>query len=91
VAQRLTLSGALAGLGGINFVLGYKGYYEDGFTGGAGFLGIAVRAGWAATTRSASCSRAFFFATLSQGGLAINAMVAQADRRSAPGHRHPSR
>ena len=35
-------SGALAGLGGVNFVLGYKGYYEEGFAGGAGFLGIAV-------------------------------------------------
>ncbi len=70
----LTLSGALAGLGGINFVLGYKGYYEDGFTGGAGFLGIAV----ALVGRNHPLGvvlAAFFFATLSQGGLAINAMV----------------
>jgi ABC-type uncharacterized transport system permease subunit len=70
----LTMSGALAGLGGINFVLGYKNYYEDGFTGGAGFLGIAV----ALVGRNNPFGvvlAALFFATLSQGGLAINAMV----------------
>lgn len=70
----LTFSGALAGLGGINFVLGYKGYYEDGFAGGAGFLGIAV----ALVGRNHPLGvllAALFFATLSQGGLAINAMV----------------
>jgi simple sugar transport system permease protein len=70
----LTTGGALAGLGGINFVLGYKNYYEDGFTGGAGFLGIAV----ALIGRNNPIGvvlAALFFATLSQGGLAINAMV----------------
>ena len=73
-SKALMLSGALAGLGGINFVLGYKGYYEDGFTGGAGFLGIAV----ALVGRNhplGVVGAALFFATLSQGGLAINAMV----------------
>ncbi|MFI5244777.1 MAG: ABC transporter permease, partial [Gemmatimonadales bacterium] len=72
--RALTMSGALAGLGGINFVLGYKHYYEDGFTGGAGFLGIAV----ALVGRNNPVGvviAALFFATLSQGGLAINAMV----------------
>src|SRR5581483_8531923 len=72
--RALTASGALAGLGGINFVLGYKGYYEDGFAGGAGFLGIAV----ALVGRNHPAGvllAALFFATLSQGGLAINAMV----------------
>ena len=38
----LTLSGALAGMGGINYVLGYKGYYEEGFAAGSGYIGIAV-------------------------------------------------
>ena len=38
----MALSGALAGLGGLNFVLGYKHYYEEAFASGAGFLGIAV-------------------------------------------------
>ena len=72
--RALTLSGAIAGLGGVNFVLGYKGYYEDGFAGGAGFLGIAV----ALVGRNHPLGvviAALFFATLSQGGLAISAMV----------------
>lgn len=36
------LSGALAGMAGVHFVIGNKGYYEDGMTGGIGFVGIAV-------------------------------------------------
>jgi simple sugar transport system permease protein len=70
----LILSGALAGVGGVNFVLGYKGYYEDGFAGGAGFLGIAV----ALVGRNHPFGvvlAALYFAILSQGGLAINAVV----------------
>lgn len=72
--RAMALSGAIAGLGGINFVLGYKGYYEDGFASGAGFLGVAV----ALVGRNHPLGvviAALFFATLSQGGLAINAMV----------------
>jgi simple sugar transport system permease protein len=72
--RAMALAGMLAGLGGVNFVLGYKQYYEDGFTGGAGFLGIAV----ALVGRSDPIGvvlAALFFATLSQGGLAINAVV----------------
>jgi simple sugar transport system permease protein len=68
------LSGALAGLGGINYVLGYKHYYEEGFAAGAGFLGIAV----ALVGRNHPLGviiAAFLFATLSQGGLAIHALV----------------
>ena len=70
----LTLSGGLAGLGGANFVLGYKYYYEDGFSAGVGYLGIAVavlahnRPLWVLLS-------ALFFGTLAQGGLAVNAMV----------------
>ncbi len=70
----MALSGALAGLGGMNFVLGYKGYYEEGFAGGAGFLGIAV----ALVGRNHPLGillAALLFATLSQGGLAVNAVV----------------
>jgi simple sugar transport system permease protein len=70
----LVVSGALAGLGGVNFVLGYKGYYEEGFAGGAGFLGIAV----ALVGRNhpfGILAAALLFATLSQGGLAVNAVV----------------
>ena len=72
--RALALSGALAGLGGINFVLGYKHYYEEGSTGGFGFLGIAV----ALVGRNHPFGvviAALFFATLSQGGLAVNALV----------------
>jgi general nucleoside transport system permease protein len=72
--KAMTLSGAVAGLGGINYVLGYKGYYEEGFAGGAGFLGIAV----ALVGRNHPAGvilAAIFFATLSQGGLAIHALV----------------
>ena len=43
--RALALSGALAGLGGLNYVLGYKHYYEEGFATGSGFLGIAVALG----------------------------------------------
>jgi simple sugar transport system permease protein len=72
--RAMTMAGVLAGLGGINYVLGYKHYYEDGFAGGAGFLGIAV----ALVGRNDPLGvvlAALFFATLSQGGLAINAVV----------------
>ena len=72
--RALTFSGALAGLGGINFVLGYKHYYEEGFAAGSGFLGIAVALvgrnnPWGVVVA------ALLFATLSQGGLAVNALV----------------
>jgi simple sugar transport system permease protein len=70
----MALAGALAGLGGTNFVLGYKGYYETGSR--------AARASWAsrwrssgATIRSACCSPRCSSRTLSQGGLAIHAAV----------------
>ncbi len=70
----LVLSGGLAGLGGSNFVLGYKYYYEDGFSGGVGFLGIAA----AVLGRNhplGVVAAAFLLGLLSQGALAINAEV----------------
>ena len=72
--RALALSGALAGIGGLNFVLGYKHYYEDSFGAGAGFLGIAV----AIVGRNHPIGvvlAALVFATMSQGGLAVNAVV----------------
>jgi simple sugar transport system permease protein len=72
--RALAASGAIAGLGGLNYVLGYKHYYEEGFATGAGFLGIAV----ALVGRSHPIGiviAALLFATLSQGGLAVNALV----------------
>ncbi len=74
VTSSMLIAGALAGLGGTNFVLGYKGYYEDGMAGGAGFMGIAV----AVVGRNHPLGvvlAALLFATLSQGGLAIHAAV----------------
>jgi general nucleoside transport system permease protein len=72
--QVMLLSGAVAGVGGLNFVLGYKHYYEDSFASGMGFLGIAV----ALVGRNNPLGvllAALLFATLSQGGLAVNAVV----------------
>ena len=74
MVRTFVISGGLAGLGGINYVLGYKHYYEEGFATGAGFLGIAV----ALVGRSHPVGvvlSALLFATLSQGGLAVNALV----------------
>jgi general nucleoside transport system permease protein len=70
----MALAGGLAGLVGSNFVLGYKHYYEDGFSGGVGYMGIAV----AVMGRSHPLLlilAAFLFGTLSQGALAVNAVV----------------
>ena len=72
--RTMLLAGALAGLGGINYVLGYKQYYEEGFAAGSGFLGIAV----ALVGRNHPLGivvAALLFATLSQGALAVNALV----------------
>lgn len=70
----LAMAGAVAGIGGVNYVLGYKQYYEEGFAAGAGFLGIAV----ALVGRNHPAGvplAALLFATISQGGLAVNAIV----------------
>jgi simple sugar transport system permease protein len=70
----MVIAGALAGIGGINYVLGYKHYYEEGFAAGSGFLGIAV----ALVGRNHPLGvvvAAILFATISQGGLAVNALV----------------
>ena len=72
--RAMAISGAIAGLGGLNFVLGYKHYYEEGFAGGAGFLGIAV-ALVGGTQPLGVIVAALLFATISQGGLAVNALV----------------
>ena len=72
--RALTLAGAIAGLGGVNYVLGYKQYYEEGFAAGAGFLGIAV-ALVGRNHPSGVPIAALLFATISQGGLAVNAIV----------------
>lgn len=72
--RAMIASGAIAGIGGLNYVLGYKHYYEEGFSGGAGFLGIAV-AIVGRTHPVGVVLAALLFATISQGGLAVNAIV----------------
>ncbi len=73
-AAAMTLAGAIAGLGGTNFVLGYKHYFEQGFSAGAGFLGIAV-ALLARSDPAGVIVAALFFGALSYGGLVINGRV----------------
>jgi len=73
-ALALAISGAAAGLAGIAFVLGYKHYFELGFSAGAGFLGIAV----ALVGRNHPFGvvvAALFFGALSYGGLVVNQRV----------------
>jgi general nucleoside transport system permease protein len=68
------LAGGLAGLAGTNFVLGYKHYYEDGFSGGIGFLGIAV-ALLARNRPLLVVPAALLFGFLSQAGLLVNTLL----------------
>jgi simple sugar transport system permease protein len=73
-AVAMAISGAIAGVGGVNFVLGYKHYFELGFSAGAGFLGIAV----ALIGRNhplGVIAAALFFGMLSYGGLVISQRV----------------
>lgn len=70
----MTLSGAVAGLAGSSFILGYKHYYESEFSAGAGFSGIAV-ALLARNRPLAVIPSALFFGVLSYGGLVVNGLV----------------
>lgn len=66
----LVVGGALAGLGGINFVLGSPGYFEQHFAPFQGYLGIAV----ALLGRNhplGVVASAFLFAVLAEGSQAI--------------------
>lgn len=74
VFRILLASGAVAGLAGSNFVLGYKHYFEEGFASGAGFLGIAV-ALVAKNDPLGVIPSALLFAFLSQAGLTLNRIV----------------
>ena len=68
------MSGALAGLVGSNFVLGYKHYFELGFSEGIGFIGIAV-ALLARNNPIGIVVTSLFFGLLEYGSLTINTMV----------------
>jgi len=70
----MTMSGALAGVVGANYVLGYKHYFEDGMGRGMGFMGIAV-ALLGRNNPIGIVFAALLLGTLSHGGLAVNAFV----------------
>jgi simple sugar transport system permease protein len=74
VVFALTISGALAGLVGSNFVLGYKHYFELGFSEGIGFIGIAV-ALLARNHPIGIIATSLFFGVLEYGSLTINTLV----------------
>lgn len=74
VVWTMTLSGALAGLAGVGFVLGHKHYFEEGMGRGMGFMGIAV----ALLGRNHPIGiflAALLLGTLNHGGFAINHLV----------------
>jgi general nucleoside transport system permease protein len=70
----MALAGGFAGLGGVNFVNGYKHYFEIGLSESAGYVGIAV-ALIARNNPFAVIIVAVFFGILEYGGLTINTMV----------------
>ena len=74
VILTMAISGALAGLAGVNYVMGYKYYFEQGFAGGVGFMGIAV-ALLGRNNPTGIILAALLFGLLSFGGLVINAYV----------------
>jgi len=74
IVLALTISGALAGLVGSNFVLGYKHYFELGFSEGIGFIGIAV-ALLAKNHPLGVIATSLFFGILEYGSLTINTLV----------------
>ena len=59
---------------GLNYVIGYKGYYEFGFSNGLGFTAIAV-ALLAKNNPIGIIFSAILFGVLDYGGLAINNVV----------------
>jgi len=70
----MAIAGGFAGLGGLNFVNGYKHYFELGFSENAGYIGIAV-ALIARNHPFAIIIVAVFFGILEYGGLTINTIV----------------
>jgi simple sugar transport system permease protein len=70
----MAAAGGFAGLAGINFVNGYKHYFEIGFTENAGYVGIAV-ALIARNNPFAIIAVAVFFGLLEYGGLTVNTLV----------------
>lgn len=70
----MVLSGGLAALGGLNFVLGHKHYFEMGFSSGVGFLAISVSL-IGGNHPAGIVLAGLFFAFLEESALAINIHV----------------
>ena len=74
IFQVMALSGGLAAWAGLNFVLGYKHYFEMNFSSGVGFLAIAVSL-IAGNHPLIIIPVALFFALLEETALAVNIHV----------------
>lgn len=72
--RAMAVSGALAGLAGSHYVLGVKGYAEQGLGAGVGYTGIAVALLGAGSAWGIALA-ALLFGAMAQGGLAVNARV----------------
>jgi simple sugar transport system permease protein len=70
----MAAAGGFAGLVGSNFVLGYKHYFELGFSENTGFIGIAV-ALLAKNHPAGIIFSSLLFGILDYGGLAVNTLV----------------
>jgi ABC-type uncharacterized transport system permease subunit len=68
------ISGALSSIAGLNFVMGYKGYFEIGFSSNIGFTAIAVSL-LAKNNPLGIIFSSLLFGFLDYGGLAINSLV----------------
>jgi general nucleoside transport system permease protein len=75
----MALSGALAGMVGINEVLGYRYRYFDGFSDNYGFTGIAV-ALLGRNHPAGVLIAALFFAILQRGSVAVDAFTPHVSR-----------
>lgn len=74
LTSAMAIAGGIAGLAGMNFVNGYKHYFELGFSENAGYVGIAV-ALIARNNPFAIIIVSIFFGILDYGGLTVNTMV----------------
>lgn len=74
IIMTMTMAGGIAGLVGSNFVMGYKHYFELGFSEGAGFIGIAA-ALLARNNPLGVILTSVFFGILEYGSLTINTLV----------------